>query len=279
MRATFLLVAGAILAGPATAGAQAGDNTPFFLRPPPPTSEALRAYSHAPYRPVRPDEVRSAGFLTEGRMLAYGTALGGVEPPHVRATLQIAPNEVGAVFAVQPPAGGTYAVGDTLVVATRTRGPSQWGEVIQPTGLLVVTEIGSRQTLTRVLKIYGPIRDGQVVLPVAPVPHPGAAQPVATPQGPSGMVIAQPGIIGLVTPGEQMFTNLGSDAGMHVGDFVQVRRPVKARSNAPDTVGEVMATAQVVAVNAGSSTIKLINVTAPDIPSGTPVVRVATLPN
>ncbi|MES1259832.1 MAG: hypothetical protein ABUL71_04490, partial [Gemmatimonadota bacterium] len=79
--------------------------------------------------------------------------------------------------------------------------------------------------------------------------------------------------------GEVLFINMGRAAGMRVGDFVEIRRHAGPRLNGADTVDDLMAVAQVVHVGEKSSTIKLTRVIDPGIRSGTPVVRVATLPS
>ena len=282
MRATLLLVTGVVLAAPlagqATYPPPSTDGVPFFLRRDAAPGEALRASAGKPYRPIRPSEARSAGFLTEGRELAFGTALGPTAPPQVKAYGSTAVTQVGSLFAVRPPEGGSYRPGDTLIVATRRAGPKGWGEIVQPTGVVVVREVTPRQVVTEVAMIFGPMRDGQAVLPAGPVTDPGEVTPVPTDAGPTGTVLGAVEMRELILPAGHMFIDLGADDGIRHGDFVEVRRPVARRVNAADTVEEPMAQGQVVHVNGASSTIKLFNVQSPDVPPGTPVVRVATLP-
>lgn len=282
MRATLLLVAGVVLTAPLAGQADypppSTDGTPFFLRREVPPQEALKAYTDKPYRPVRPNEARAAAFLTEGREMAFGRALGPTTPPQVKAFGSTAVTAVGSLFAVAPPEGGSYRPGDTLSVAIRRTGPKGWGEIIHPTGTVVVMDVTPRQTVTKVVSIFGPMREGQVVVPAEPVPSPGQVSPVPTDAGPTGAVLGSVEMRELIIPGGHMFIDLGADDGLRHGDFVEVRRPVTRRVNAADTVEETMATGQVVHVNGASSTIKLINVESPDIAPGTPVVRIATLP-
>jgi hypothetical protein len=73
-------------------------------------------------------------------------------------------------------------------------------------------------------------------------------------------------------PAGHLYTDLGQRDGIKLGDFVEVRR------NAADAETTPMATGQVVYVSPNSSTVKLMNVTRPQIMPGTAVVRVATLP-
>lgn len=280
MRVLPLVITAIVLAGPALPGQapQLADGTPFFLRKPEPPADALQAYREKPYRPVRPSELRAAGFLIEANSPGFGRALGPVSPPQVRGWVAPAVTSVGTIFAVRPPDGTTYTVGDTLVVAIVESGPRHWGDAVIPTGLLVVSSQGERQTLTNVVAIYGTLRAGQAVYPAGTVTDPGQVTPVPTPSGPRGEVIASRQARELLTPGNHMFIDLGSTDGMKVGDFVSIRRRPEPRTNAAATIDEEMATAQVVHVSQESSTIKLINVLSPSIPPGTPVVRVASLP-
>jgi hypothetical protein len=280
MRATLVLFAGLVLAVPLAAQAQepSVDGTPFFLRKQQSPEEALKAYRDKPYRPVRPSEARAAAFLTEEREFAFGVALGPTAPPQVQAFGSTAVTQIGSFFAVNPPEGGSYRPGDTLTVAIRRPGPRGWGDIIQPTGLVVVTGVTPTQTVAAVARIFGPMRQGQVVLPTEPVPSLGEVTPVPTDAGPTGVVIGSVEMRELIIPGGHLFIELGRDDGLRHGDFVEVRRPVTSRTNAADTVEETMATGQVVHLNGATSTIRLFNVESPDIPAGTPAVRIATLP-
>lgn len=278
MRATPLILLAVVAAAPL--GAQQSDTTLAFLRPAAQSPEdALRAYKQKPYEPVRVAEVRAAGFLTEGALIPFGRTLGMVSPPAVSTPRSPAAMMKGTRFAVRPPEGGQYAVGDTLVVAYLMPGPKEWGDIVIPTGLVRVTEVTPRQTITEVLTIFGPLRDEQVVYPAEPVASPGQVTPVPTPAGPAGTVLAHRTPRELQMPGGLLFTDLGRDDGIRLGDFVQVRRQVMTRPNAADTVDELMATAQVVHVGPRSSTIRIIEVVSPEIQPGAPVVRVSTLPN
>lgn len=280
MRALLLSLLVVSVAGPVAGQApRLPDGTPFFLRKPEPPGEALRAYREKPYRPVRVGEIRSAGFIREDGMPPFGRALGPVSPPHITTYAAVAVMGIGSEFAVSPPEGSSYAVGDTLTVAEVYRGPRGWGDVVEPTGMLVVTGQDARQTLTRVVAVYGNLREGQAVLPTAPVADPGQVVPVPAAGGPSGEVIGVLQRGHLSQSGGHLLVDLGTEDGMRVGDFVSIRRTGERRTNtAAETVDEPMATGQVVRLGRSSGTVKPINVIAPDIVAGTRVTRVATLP-
>lgn len=240
--------------------------------------EALTIYKEQPYQPVRPGEVRQSSFLTEGQMLPFGKVLGPVSPTQVRSSSTASLALTGTLIGIRAPEGAKYAPGDTVVLAIVSQGPKGWGEIVTPTGLARVGTTNDRQTLATVIATYGPIRDGQVTLPLEPVKNPGRVQPVKV-SGPAGMIIGGASHRELEQPGGIMFADLGRESGLRPGDFIEIRRRPAPRANTSDTIDELMATGQVLRVNARSSTIKLLRVVAPGIAPGTPIVRVATLPN
>ena len=235
-------------------------------------------YRNQPYSPVRTGELRSASFLTEMADLPFGKVLGPVDPPVVRATQSAEAALPGMVIAVRAPEGAAYKRGDTVMLALVTPGPRGYGDIVLPTGLARIGDQSPRQTEASVIAMFGPIRYGQVVLPMEPVANPGKVQPVAI-NGPSGEVLGSEEPRELEQVGGRMYISLGRSSGIRVGDFIQVRRRVASRIDASDTIDDLVANAQVVHVGEKSSTIKLTRIIDPDIRPGAPVVRTATLPN
>ncbi len=278
MRLLPLLLAAVIIA---PLGAQDGTPGayPFLVQPEPTaTEEALAFYDSQPYVPVRRGEVFAAGFLTEDRMMAFGRVFGPTRPPQVAARAPGAEMTRGAILAIDPPAGVRYQPGDTVVFAVRYPAPKGWGYIIVPTGLARVGATTPTQTLVTLLTIYGPVRRGQYVYPLEPFVDRGEVFPAAVVNGARGTVLGFRDRRELAIPGSHIFIDLGAANGIRLGDFVQVRRAVRARLDAADTIDEAMALGQVVHVGTRSSTVRLIRVTAPDLAVGTMAVRVATLP-
>lgn len=283
MRTTSMLLLLATLAAAAPVVAQdsaaAQSELPFFMQKRPTVEDALRAYREKPYRPVRVGEQYTAPFLSEGAEMPYGTALGPTTPPKNSYGGSSAVTAIGSHFAVVPPEGGSYRPGDTLTVATRAPSPhGDWGTIITPTGMLVVESVGERQTLTRVAAVYGTIRAGQVVLPTAPTIDPGQVEPVDV-AGPSGNLLGPHTVRALAMSGSILFTDMGADQGIRIGDFVSVRRDPAPRANAADTIEEEIGSAQVIHVGPTTSTIRVIEVTSGSLPNGARVVRTMTLPD
>lgn len=259
----------------------AQDDQLAWLRPKSQPEDALRAYREKIYRPVRTDETRSAGFLTEGTVLPFGQVLGPADRTFTRTAAPRATLAAGAVLGVAAPAGATYAPGQLLLLGTLQPGPKGWGEKFIPTGVAVVEKDngGTDQILARVTSLYGILRRGQVVLPLEAMTNPGIVDLVATPNGPSGRLIGHREERELHQPGEYVYSDLGRDDGVRIGDFVELRRPPASRVNNAEAVADVVGLGQIVHVNATSSTVRLVRVMIAGLNGEIHAVRVATLPS
>jgi len=267
-----------VLAGALPLAAQKSDPLAFLRRTNDQDDMAFINYKNQPYSPVRSGELRSASFLTEMRDMPFGELLGPVDPPVVRATQSAEAALPGMVIAVRPPEGAAYQRGDTIMTALVTPGPKGFGDIIVPTGLARITDHTPRQTLAVLIVMFGPVRYGQVVLPVEPASNPGKVQPVAI-AGPSGEMIGSEEARELLQVGGRVFVDIGRSAGLRVGDFVEFHRRGAPRINASDTIDDLMATGQVVHIGEKSSTVKLTRILDPALRAGAVVVRTATLPN
>lgn len=275
----FPLLLAAVIVAPLGAQDRAPGAYPFLVQPEPTaTEEALAFYDSQPYVPIRRGEVYAAGFLTEDRMVPFGRLLGPTRPPQIAARAPGAEMTGRAVLAIEAPDGVRYQPGDTVVFAVRYPAPKGWGDIVIPTGLARVGATTPRQVLVTLLTMYGPIRRGQYVYPLAPFADRGEVVPAAVVNGARGTVLGYRDRRELAIPGSHIFIDIGAANGVRLGDFIQVRRAVHTRLNAADTIDEPMALGQVVHVGVSSSTVRLTRVSSPDIHAGTPVVRVGTLP-
>ncbi len=266
-----------ILAAALPLSAQQQADPLAYLRPLHPI-DSVAHYTEIPYRPLRSGEVRTAAFLTEGRAMPFGAVLGPVTPQQVQSSQTGALAMEGMIIGVRAPAGGAYQVGDSILLATTVPAPTGWGLVVTPTGIARVTGNAPHQSLAVVVSVFGPIRDGQLTLPVESFSNPGEVKPVPV-TGPNGTVIGSAEPRELAQVGGELFIDVGSQAGMRLGDFVDLRSTPESRLNAADTIEELMAVGQVIHVGERSSTVLLTRVIAPVIPLGTTVVRSATLPD
>lgn len=243
-------------------------------------SSAFQTYRSVKYHPLRPGEFYSAGFLTEGEVLPFGRLLGPVTPEQIESGRTRAAVQVYTTVGLMPPEGGSYAKGDTLVVADEREGPVGYGRIIIPTGLIRITGTSGTQTLGEVVAVFGTIRDGQLTMPVEKFVDPGTAEYQPVTGGLEGRVLAPRDGRELRHPQEVLFIDIGSGQGVAVGDVFQARRtPGPQEKTEANAVDELMATLQVVHVRNRTATVKVLNVVSPDIKAGTRVKQIAKLPS
>ncbi|MEP7226756.1 MAG: LysM peptidoglycan-binding domain-containing protein [Gemmatimonadales bacterium] len=242
-------------------------------------AEILRAYTDQPYRPLRPSEFYSSGFLTENQRLPYGQVLGPVTPQQIKAANNRANALPYAIIALTAPRGASYEVGDTLLVVQLGAELDPHGNVVVPTGLAQVIESVDGHYLASVVAIYGPIRNGQRVLPVESFSPGVGARAVPVADGIRGSMIGGLGRQELKEPQMVVFIDKGREDGVARGDLFEVRRRPQRVSDGTIRVNELMATLQIVHVRDHTATALVLNVVSPDIPPGSDVTQVAKLPS
>jgi LysM repeat protein len=242
-------------------------------------AEILKAYTNQPYRPLRPSEFYSSGFLTENQRLPYGRVLGPVTPSQIKASSNRANALPYTTIAVTAPRGASYEVGDTLLVVQLGGELDPFGHIVVPTGLAQVTESVDGHYLASVVAIYGPIRNGQRVLPVESFSPGVGTRAVPIADGVRGSLVGGLGRQELKEPQMVVFINKGREDGVSRGDLFEVRRRPQRLSDGTLRVNELMATLQIVHVRDRSATGIVLNVVSPDIPPGTDVTQVAKLPS
>jgi hypothetical protein len=240
--------------------------------------ETLRAYTDQPYRPLRRSEFYSSGFLTEGQRLPYGKVLGPVTPPQIKAVARNVSALPYSTIAVEAPRGGTYQVGDTLLLARTGREVESYGDVVTPTGLARVVDTADGKYLAEVVATYGAIRAGQRALPVEKFTAGGGTRAVPVEKGVTATLLGGPTRQELKAPQMVVFLDKGRRDGVAAGDLFEVRRRPARLSDGTIRVDEVMATLQVVHVRDRSATARLLNIISPDIAPGTQARQVAKLP-
>ena len=242
--------------------------------------DAFKTYRQSKYHPLRAGEFYAAGFLTEGDSLAFGSLLGPVTPEQIESGRTRAAVQVHTKVALSAPSGGSYAVGDSLVTVMRREGPVGYGEIVVPTGIVRVTGQNGDQTVGEVISVYGPIRDGQSVIPAEKFSDPGAVDYQRVQGGLSGAVLIPRDPRELRHPQDVLFIDIGREAGVRAGDLFEARRtPGPQDGAAANTVDELMGTFQVIHVRNRTATVKVVGVVSPDIRPGTTVRQVAKLPN
>lgn len=243
------------------------------------TAPSLETALARAYRPIRRSEFFSSGFLSEGQQLPLGQVLGRTTPLQIEAISASSPAMPHTQVAITPPAGAQYQVGDTLLTVRRDRSIDDYGDVYIPTGLLRVVDNSRAEVLAEVLSIYGPIRNGQQVLPAERFVDPGNVRAVPISDGVRGKVIAQRDQQPLTGPQDVLFLNRGRSDGVALGDIFELRQRPRNRPEAAAVIDEPMATVQVVHVSERTSTARVVRVTQPDVSAGTEARQVAKLPS
>ncbi|MDH4132059.1 MAG: LysM peptidoglycan-binding domain-containing protein, partial [Gemmatimonadota bacterium] len=217
------------------------------------------------YRPVRRSEFYSAGFLSEGLSLPYGTLLGVLEPAQIEQMTNATTAMLYSRVALAPPAGGAYRVGDTLLVTYVDRELDGYGEVVVPTGLLRVTDATREEQAAEVIAVYGRIVSGQRVLPAGPFNDPGNVRPVPIADGVRARVIGLRDRHVLTGPQQIVFLDRGRKDGVALGDAFELLQAAEDRVEGPNVVSEVVATVHVVRVNESTATAMVVKVTRADL--------------
>lgn len=240
--------------------------------------ETLRAYTNQPYRPLRRSEFYASGFLTEGEKLPFGELLGPLMPSQIRSYSNRDLATLHSSVGVAAPVGGSYQVGDSLLIASLGADVEHYGRVVIPMGLAQVTEATDGRYLAKIVAVYGPIRKGQYVLPAARFTPADTvhAKPVAN--GIHGRLLAGRGRQELKAPQMVVFLDKGRQDGVAPGDIFEARRQPKRLADGALRVDDVMAVFQIVRVGERSATARVLNVLSPDIAPGTEVRQVAKLP-
>jgi hypothetical protein len=238
----------------------------------------LRAYNEQTYRPLRPSEFHSSGFLTEGEKLPYGQVSGMVTPPQIDAEPTHSNALPYARISVAAPKGAAYQAGDTLLVLQVGQEMKGFGNVIVPTGLARVTDTADGRYIAEVVALYGPIRRGQQTLPSEAFVPAAGVKAVPVSDGVHATLLGGPRRQDLKAPQMVLFLDKGKQDGVARGDLFEVRRHPERLDDGTMRVNELMATLQVVHVREHSATAIVLGVVSPDIQSGVSAVQVAKLP-
>ncbi len=258
-----------------------GDPTALFGKSNPQgaSEAALAAYAEKSYRPLRPGEFYTAGFLTENQNLSYGEVLGDVVPPQIASLQPPTSAHQFARIGVMPPKGAAYQVGDSLMIAQRLTSYAGYGDLIWPTGMARVVEVTPNQTTAIILNQYQRIRIGQVALPLERFTPGGSARAVPVSDGIQAEVIQARSSNVLTEQQTILFLNKGREDGVAPGDVFELWRTPEERWDAASTVAEPMARLQIVRVGEHTSSALVVRIISADIKPGTTARQVAKLPN
>ncbi len=244
-----------------------------------PDQASLAAYQTRPPKSLSASEFYSSGFLTEGRSLPFGKLIGPVTPKEIGATRMPESAQIFSKILVDPPSGGAYQIGDSLLIVSLARDVGGYGRVAVPTGMARVTTIDGERNIAEVVGVYGDIRAGQRILLVEPFPDPGVVRPVAVEDGIRARFLASRDNQIMKGPLDVIFLDQGRQDGVALGDIYELHATPANRGGVESNVDEELATVRVVHVGDRSATARVVSVKAPDIAEGTPARQIAKLPS
>ncbi len=220
-------------------------------------------------------EFYSGGFLTEEQSLPWGAVKGAVQRPPAQRNPGSSYAGIFDVVSIVPPANGTYQVGDTLLLARMLRGIVGWGRIVYPTGVAVISEVGSNEAIGMVELQFDRITDGQLALPIEPFADPGSVMPVPVQNGMMGSIIGTR--LTNPVPGQLqiLFIDLGRSAGIVPGDVFTVLKQTAGEEFNPEQIAEF----RIVHVRDQSATGLLVNIMNTGIKAGAPVQLVKKMPS
>lgn len=227
-------------------------------------------------KPISFSEFQSAGWLTERQRYPFGLMRGPVSPSEINAGLpQVS---LFDLVGITPPDGGSYQVGDSLLLVHFGREIRDFGNVVVPSGILRVVEVSEFQATAEIVRVYQAIVPGQFTIPLPVFDDPGKVEAVPVADGISASVIVNRNRVELTVPLAILFLNKGREEGVKIGDIFEVRRVPARRDPLAATVNELMATVQIVHVNDHTSSGQVMDVVFSDIPRGAEARQVARLP-
>lgn len=243
------------------------------------------------YRAVRRGEFYSAGFLmAPGEALNEGRLLGNLQTSSISGLVTTTSAMLYSYVALVPPPGATLKVGDTLESFVREGPVLGWGDIIRPTALLRVTDLGQGgegaggNVTAQVVTVYQEVQAGQSVM-VAPEfhPSPGGVHPLPVPadSGLNGAVVAMRTTRALAGQQDELFLNLGADDGVRPGDIFQLSNTTAStlKGGGGAEIMQPQAQVMVVYTRPRTSTALIIQMQRADIRPGSVARQIYRMPS
>jgi LysM repeat protein len=241
--------------------------------------ETIRAYSEENYRPVRRGEFYGASFLSEEQKLPYGRVIARVAPMQIRANLNVGYSTLYGETELSPPKGASYEVGDSLLVVVKNGRINDFGEVLTPTGIVVVSRIDAGRPIARTVKLFNSVVPGQWVLPLEAFPTQQKMRAAPVTDGIEARVLGWPGLGELQEPQQYVFLDKGRTEGVALGDLFEVHsQSGGSYADGTSRTDLRLATVQVVHVRERSATAIIVGVSYSNFARGSTARQVAKLP-
>jgi hypothetical protein len=225
---------------------------------------------------VRLGDYYRAGFVArDGEVATVGRVAELISPTVVPLERQPNIQEYDQVYVAGTP-GATFRIGDHLQFVRPDRELRPYGRVWVPTGVGTVSNVDGNVATVVVIRMFDPVRKGDLVMPLAPFPVRAGVMPAAS-TGLQGRIFAFEKPHPAQANEEIAFLDVGRQAGVKEGDEFEVFLPRERRDWG--TRPEIsVARLQVVKVTDGTASARITTLTQPAIVVGQPVRRVAAMP-
>jgi hypothetical protein len=230
------------------------------------------------YRSVGPGTFYGSGFLTEGDVLPWAAVTGAAGKATLGSLTEVSSARIFESVEIQVPAGASYHIGDSLLMAVEGREVPGWGRVIVPTGLARVREVSGTRVVADVLSQWSRVSSGQVAMPVEPFRSPGTVPPVTVENGLTGQVVTMREINPIAGARQVVFIDRGRDDGVSLGDEFEVLRPNPPTAS-PETPLQQVAVIQIVHVRQRSASGLLTRIVDLGVGPGVPVRLIRKMPS
>jgi hypothetical protein len=267
-----------------TTAAVAAPTQSIFRRAEPPVARAeTRTSSVAPAAApsVRVGEYLSAPFVERaGGPVGAGRIVGSGEVPGIPLTEERRLLQIRERIFVVPPAGSSASPGDRYVAFARSRAIPDVGQVLVPTGVVVIDRAEPGQAAEgRIIANYGEMFIAQQLVPLEVNVPDSLAQLRAVENGAESRVVwISGGDPALPTIQNYVVIDAGLTRGLREGDQVSFIRPKRTTDDGVVLPESEIGIARVVRVSPTAATAIILRQTYPAIALGTLARVTAKLP-
>lgn len=231
-------------------------------------SELADATRLPPAFTVRPGEYMAAPYVVDGRARrTLGSIVGAVQEPALGLTSDAGFKLFDRVY-ITIPEGMQVNVGDSLVVANTEHSIVDVGTVVQPTGVVRIDSLGSRnRAIATLVSQFAPVTTGQSLAPLGRAFETTTARAIVGDYNLTAKLLWIQGSPRLPSVQAYVILAAGQANGVRMGDQFTLLNSVDY-SNGAHVPITATATVTVVRVSATTSTALIVHQTQPDIYAG-----------
>lgn len=230
--------------------------------------ELVSARSLPPALTVRPGEYQAAPYVVDDRTArAAGRVIGPVEEPALGLTSDAGYRLYDRIY-ITVPADMHPGVGDSVLVANTEQSIVDVGQVIEPTGVLRIDSIGSRnRVIASIVGQFGQIVAGEGIVPLGRSFESTTVRPVPGEYPLTAKLLWIQGSPRLPSVQTNVILGAGADKGVSLGDQFTLLNSGKYGDGISIPV-TATATVTVVRVSPTTSTAIVVHQTQPEIRTG-----------